>query len=113
MIATFRTLRNITTWDELNDQTIATQQFQLYMKNRTGLYSATASTVAFIPWASFMDPEVIKDIKAQLDTELNSDPRFNRSTYALQRSWIDEQSVPQLEIILFPGNSVTIKYIFP
>ncbi|THH10909.1 hypothetical protein EW146_g8219 [Bondarzewia mesenterica] len=107
VIANFQTLDNMTTWDELSDPAIAASQFQQYIDNRTGLYSAAPSSVAFIPWDKFMTADVILDLKQQLDHALSSDSRFQRPTYALQRSWIDDSSVPQLELILFPQSSNT------
>lgn len=94
----------MTTWDELSDPTIGPEQFQQYVYNRTGLYSAVASTVAFLPWSQFMRQDYIEQLKNELDSVLSSDSRYFKSTFALQRRWLEDDTIPQLELILFPRN---------
>ncbi|KAK7459591.1 hypothetical protein VKT23_009571 [Stygiomarasmius scandens] len=110
ILTNFQTLDNITTLDELADPTFAAQQFQQYIDNRTGMYSSTPSTVAFLPLEMFMEPNELREIKEQLDTALAIDPhRFSSSTFKLERAWIDDKTVPHLELVLFPsltGNAV-------
>lgn len=101
MVANFETFSNMTTWDELTEPSIAAAQFQQYVADRTGLYSAFSSSVAFIPWSAFLEPADIVSIKAALDGELASDPQLQKPVFRLQRQWIDDDTVPQLEVILF------------
>ncbi|KAF9258992.1 alcohol oxidase [Marasmius fiardii PR-910] len=84
------------------------EQFQEYVQNRTGMYSTFTSSLAFIPWSMFMSQAEMKQLRRELDEALSSDPRYNTSAFRLQREWIEDESVPELEFILFPRSALTV-----
>lgn len=104
-MANFETFSNITTWDELTDPATAQAQFEQYVEDRTGLYSAFSSTVAYVPWSKFLDPNALQSIKKQLDDAISSDSRFSAPIFELQRRWAEDDTIPQVELILFARKS--------
>lgn len=98
-MATFRTLDNLTTLDELDNAAFSAAEFSLYEKNRTGMFSSTTSTIALLRLDQFIEHQRLQKMKEELDRALEGTMSH---TAALQRSWIDDETVPQLEIILFP-----------
>lgn len=105
VIATFQTLDNATTWDELQTPALAAQQFQEYESDREGLYSAAPSTASYIPLVDFLDQPSIVALKASLDKALKADPKFNTPEFAMQRRWLDDPTIPLMELILFPQSA--------
>ncbi|KAG6815635.1 hypothetical protein H0H87_012724 [Tephrocybe sp. NHM501043] len=88
------------------DSTFAAQQFEAYVQNRTGIYSATsATTLGFLPLNEFLAPAVAASLLRDLDAALPHQPSHLRSQYALQRKWLDDPSVPQIEVVLFAAIS--------
>ncbi|KAI0079801.1 alcohol oxidase [Panus rudis PR-1116 ss-1] len=102
--ATFETLGNYTTYDELNIPQINAEQMQLYLDNRTGLLSGAPSTAAFIPLRHFVPEDIAKQLKSDLDAALKSNPQFQNSVYSLQRAWLDDHTIPQMEVVFWPKN---------
>lgn len=89
---------NLTTLDELDDPAFAASEFELYDKNRTGMYSSTTSTIALLRLQDFLAADKVAEIKAAVDADLN----LTRTDLVLQRQYLDNDEVPQFEIILFP-----------
>ncbi|KXN92643.1 L-sorbose 1-dehydrogenase [Leucoagaricus sp. SymC.cos] len=102
-ILTFQTLSNFTGQDVLADPKGAEQQLQQYLTNRTGMYTSLATTLAFLPMQDFVSPAVAVRLKADLDGALKSQPAHFKQSFDLMRSWLDDHSVPQVEIVLFPS----------
>ncbi|KAJ8094422.1 hypothetical protein PM082_010856 [Marasmius tenuissimus] len=102
----FQTLDNAITFDTLSNPAAANQQLEQYIHNRTGMYSAFSSSAAFIPWNKFMTKDEIAQLRSELDVALASDQRFNTSVFRLQRKWIEDDAVPELEVILFPRSAL-------
>ncbi|KAI0079806.1 hypothetical protein K474DRAFT_1658610 [Panus rudis PR-1116 ss-1] len=100
--ALFRTLDNETTLDELKDPNILAASMEQYVQNRTGLLSGAPSTTSFLSLKDFVPADIIQSMKQNLDAALQSDPRYQKPTYSLQRKWLDDDSVAQLEFIIFP-----------
>ncbi|KAL0581594.1 hypothetical protein V5O48_000410 [Marasmius crinis-equi] len=94
------------TFDTLSNPVAANQQLEQYIHNRTGMYSAFSSSVAFIPWSMFMTKDEITQLRSELDTALATDQRFNTSAFKLQRRWIEDDTIPELEVILFPRSAL-------
>ncbi|KAL0067216.1 hypothetical protein AAF712_005786 [Marasmius tenuissimus] len=102
----FQTLDDAITFDTLSNPVAANQQLEQYIHNRTGMYSAFSSSAAFIPWSMFMTKDEIAQLRSELDVALASDQRFNTSVFRLQRKWIEDDAVPELEVILFPRSAL-------
>lgn len=75
----------------------------MYVENRTGMYSSTASTLAFLALEDFVPADVLGTLKQELDLALELDNAYNTSSFKLERSWMDDNTVPHLEMVLFPG----------
>ena len=57
-----------------------------------------------------MSKEEITQLKRDLDAALAADPaKYNTPTYKLQRKWLDDDTVPELEVILFPREFVSLQ----
>ena len=93
----------MTTLDELKNPEIQAQQWDYYVNNRTGMYSSTPSTLVFVPLQSFMSSDDFSNITQELDEALASSPAYNTSGYSLERMWLDDEMIPQIEMVLFPG----------
>ncbi|KAF9262835.1 alcohol oxidase [Marasmius fiardii PR-910] len=104
----FQAIENATTYDTLSDPAAAQEQLQEYLNHRTGMYSAFSSSVAFIPWSMFMSQAEMDQLRGELDEAISSDLRYNTSAFRLQRKWIDNDSIPMLEVILFPRSALTV-----
>ncbi|KAG6906660.1 hypothetical protein DXG01_012717 [Tephrocybe rancida] len=107
----FQSLDNFITPDRSKtDPAFAAQQFAQYAQNRTGTLSATsATTLAFLPMHDIMSPSTSARLLSDLDAALTSMPTHLKSQFALQRKWLDDQSVPQVEFVLF-SNSDHLPY---
>lgn len=120
IVANFQTLNNLTTDDNLTNPQFAAQQFQRtcnatlcrkpdsdfpleYVDNRTGFYSSTPSTLTFLSLSQFVENDTLSQLKEELDAALAADPIFSSKAFKLERSWIDEVTVPHVEIVLFPS----------
>ncbi|KXN86996.1 L-sorbose 1-dehydrogenase [Leucoagaricus sp. SymC.cos] len=102
-IPTFQTLSNFTGQDVLADPNGAEQQLEQYLTNRTGMYTSLATTLAFLPVQDFVSSAVAAQLKADLDGALKSQPAHFKQSFDLMRSWLDDPSVSQVEIVLFPS----------
>ncbi|KAK7459587.1 hypothetical protein VKT23_009568 [Stygiomarasmius scandens] len=96
--STFRALDNLTTLDALSDPVFAETEFAQYVKNRTGMFSSTTSTIALLRLEDFVSEQTLQQMKKNLDRDLSS----TRRDLMLQRSWLENSNIPQIEVILFP-----------
>lgn len=96
---------NLTTLDALADPAVQAEQFGLYVQNRTGMFSSTPSTLAFLPLNKFIPGHVLESLKVELDNAISHDPKYNTPSYRKLRSWVNDGKVPHLELVLFPGTS--------
>ncbi|KAG6843857.1 hypothetical protein H0H93_016885, partial [Arthromyces matolae] len=84
------------------NSTFAAQQFEAYVQNRTGIYSATsATTLGFLPLHEFLAPAKVASLLSDLDAALPHQPSHLESQFALQRKWLNDPTVPQVEVVLF------------
>ncbi|KAI0079798.1 alcohol oxidase [Panus rudis PR-1116 ss-1] len=102
---TFLSVPNATTWDELNDPEIEPALFQQYVANRSGLLSSAPCTAVYLPLESFMPAELVQQYKEDLDAAMEADPAtYNTSVFKLQRSWLEDPTIPQGEFVFWPVN---------
>ncbi|RDB17745.1 Pyranose dehydrogenase 3 [Hypsizygus marmoreus] len=104
VVMTFQTLSNFTGQDQLLDPNFAAQQLQQYLTNRTGMYSSTATTLAFLSMNDLMPASTARRLKIDLDKALKTrefQSSHLRKQFDLQRKWLDDPKVPQVEIVLF------------
>jgi len=83
--------------------TFATEQASIYNQSRGGLLAASNSILAFVPFPAFLDQSKIHSILNTFDqsvSRLNASPLQSKQ-YSIQRQWIEEGIVPQIELILF------------
>lgn len=96
------------TTDDLNSETFAQQRLEQYRLSRTGMLSSTLSTLVFIPSSSFIPPDKMRSMLSTLDEALKL-PQIQNSPwkkwYDVQRSWLENDGIAQLEVILFPFNT--------
>ncbi|KAG6812981.1 hypothetical protein H0H92_014912 [Tricholoma furcatifolium] len=99
----FQSLDEYITPDKLKiDSAFAAQQLAQYAQNRTGLYSATsATTLAFLPMQDFVAPAAAASLLSDLDAALPDQPSHLKEQFALQREWLNDPTIPQLEVVLF------------
>ncbi|KAF9235938.1 alcohol oxidase [Melanogaster broomeanus] len=94
------------TSDDMSSEAFAQDRLQEYRETRRGMLSSTLSTLVFIPASTFIPADNLKSILASLDRALQ-DPAIKNSPYKqwydLQRTWLENDGVAQLEIILFPS----------
>ncbi|KAG6824566.1 hypothetical protein H0H93_001892 [Arthromyces matolae] len=75
---------------------------QEYLANRTGIYSAIgATTLAFLSMQDFTSPETAASLLSDLDGALKDQPSHYQKQFALQREWLNNPNVPQVEVVLF------------
>lgn len=93
------------TTDDLNSETFAQQRLEQYRLSRTGMLSSTLSTLVFIPSSSFITPDKMRSMLSTLDEALKL-PQIQNSPwkkwYDVQRAWLENDGIAQLEVILFP-----------
>ncbi|KAK1227264.1 hypothetical protein PQX77_009751 [Marasmius sp. AFHP31] len=103
----FQAIDSANTFDKLSSPEGVAEEYKLYVQNRTGLLSTFTSALVFIPWSDFMSKNEISQLKSELDAALAADPaKYNTPTYKLQRKWLDDDTVPELELILFPRSAL-------
>ncbi|KAK1227259.1 hypothetical protein PQX77_009745 [Marasmius sp. AFHP31] len=103
----FQAIDSAFTFDKLSSPEGVAEEYNLYVQNRTGLLSTFSSALVFIPWTDFMSKQEFTQLKKELDAALAADPaKYNTPTYKLQRKWLDDDSVPELEVILFPRSAL-------
>ncbi|KAG1727481.1 alcohol oxidase [Suillus paluster] len=94
------------TVDDLNLETFSQKRLEQYRLSRTGMLSSTLSTLVFIPSTSFISPDRMQSMLSTLDEALKL-PQVQNSPwkkwYDVQRAWLVNDGVAQLEIILFPS----------
>ena len=99
----FQAIDSALTFDKLSSPEGVAEEYKLYVQNRTGLLSTFSNALVFIPWTDFMSKEEITQLKSELDAALAADPaKYDTPVYKLQRKWLDDDTVPELEMILFP-----------
>ncbi|TDL16830.1 alcohol oxidase [Rickenella mellea] len=86
------------------DSEYTAQQWELYTEERKGaLASVHGTTVAMIPFQKIIKADTWTTLKASLDKSLQ---QFRGTPYekqiALQRSQLDDESIPQIEFVLLP-----------
>ncbi|KAH7909099.1 alcohol oxidase [Hygrophoropsis aurantiaca] len=97
--------RHITV-DDLSSPSFSDKELDHYRATRSGMLSSTLSTLVFIPTSAFISPDVMKSMLTSLDRALLRPAIQNspyKKWYELQRSWLENDGVAQLEIILFPS----------
>ncbi|KAF8548623.1 alcohol oxidase [Imleria badia] len=98
--------RHHVTVDDLSSEQFAQERLQEYRETRRGMFSSTLSTLVFIPTSTFVPADKMKRMLAALDSALQV-PEIKNSPYKqwyeLQRAWLENDGVAQLEIILFPS----------
>lgn len=90
----------------MNNPDFAKKQSDLYADSKTGMLAATPSTFVFLSAHDFIPDSVFTSMVAALDKALSArDIQESpwKKVYELQRSWLTENGVAQLEIVLFPG----------
>ncbi|KAF8128349.1 hypothetical protein EV363DRAFT_1418107, partial [Boletus edulis] len=84
----------------------AHERLREYREMRRGMLSSTLSSLVFIPASIFIPADTMKRMLAWLDRALQT-PEIKDSPYKqwydLQRAWLENDGVAQLEIILFPS----------
>ncbi|KAG2340625.1 alcohol oxidase [Suillus weaverae] len=94
------------TTDDLSSETFAQQRLEQYRLSRTGMLSSTLSTLVFIPSSSFIPPDKMQSILSTMDEALKL-PQIQNSPwkkwYDVQRAWLENDGIAQLEVILFPS----------
>ncbi|KAH7923032.1 alcohol oxidase [Leucogyrophana mollusca] len=94
------------TVDDLTSPSFSDKQLREFHASRTGMLSSTLSTLVFIPTSAFISSGVMKTMLSSLDRALLRPAIQNspyKKWYELQRSWLENDGVAQLEIILFPS----------
>lgn len=101
--------RHHTTVDDLSSEQFAQERLQEYRETRRGIFSSTLSTLVFIPASTFIPAAKMKRLLASLDSALQAPAIKNspyKQWYELQRAWLENDGVAQLEVILFPCTSL-------
>lgn len=102
------------TVDDLSSERFSQERLQEYRETRRGMFSSTLSTLVFIPASTFIPADKMKHMLAALDGALQA-PEIKNSPYKqwydLQRAWLENDGVAQLEIILFPCTSVSNTHV--
>ncbi|EIM81801.1 alcohol oxidase [Stereum hirsutum FP-91666 SS1] len=92
------------TFDELRiNATFAKEAAAQYSATRTGWLAASDSILAYFPFQSFVDEDQMDTLKsAFLNSASQGSPSpFLAAEYDIQRQWINQTTVPQVETILF------------
>ncbi|TDL16815.1 alcohol oxidase [Rickenella mellea] len=95
------------------NSTFFAEQFQLYLTKREGPFaSVPGTTLAMIPFQTFINATRLTSLKASLDKSLKAfkGTPFEEQ-FATQRNFIEDPSVPQIELVMLPLNqdaSVTV-----
>ncbi|KAF8123023.1 hypothetical protein EV363DRAFT_1455953 [Boletus edulis] len=94
------------TADDLSSEHFAHERLREYRETRRGMLSSTLSSLVFLPASTFIPADTMKRMLASLDRALQT-PEIKDSPYKqwydLQRAWLENDGVAQLEIILFPS----------
>lgn len=77
--------------------------FKAYETNRIGLLSGGPSTTAYLPLSKFISAEDIEKLKGALDRDLETTSGPQKELLQVQRAWLEDDSVPQIEIAFIPG----------
>ncbi|KAI0073789.1 alcohol oxidase [Panus rudis PR-1116 ss-1] len=100
----FQTLPNLITYGEATDPALLPLLMQEYVQNRTGLLSGVNSMTAFLPPSKFIPAAEQDTIKKALDDALQQGGTTTDAIKA-QREFLDNDNVPQLEIVYATGNN--------
>ncbi|KAG6376605.1 hypothetical protein JVT61DRAFT_1587 [Boletus reticuloceps] len=94
------------TADDLSSEHFAQERLREYRETRRGMLSSTLSSLVFLPASTFIPADTMQRMLASLDRALQT-PEIKNSPYKqwydLQRAWLENDGVAQLEIILFPS----------
>lgn len=92
----------------VNNPTFAREQFEAYHKNRSGILSSSMSQFAFLSARNFIPEEELNRMVAIVD-EFIASPSVKDSaiakTFKIQRDWLLDENVAQVDIVLVPGKS--------
>ncbi|KAJ8516435.1 hypothetical protein ONZ45_g6250 [Pleurotus djamor] len=104
---------HVATYDQFrNDPSKMQEAQQQYAQTHDGYFSASNAIVSFEPLQTLLDKKTASSIVKALDKEIAAKSKsltyFQKVQYGIQRRLIDEGQVGQMEIVLFPGNGVTI-----
>ncbi|KAK7459586.1 hypothetical protein VKT23_009567 [Stygiomarasmius scandens] len=84
----------------------AAEQVNAYKETKSGYLSGTPSTFVFLNARAFIPADVLDKLVSVLE-QLLKKPAFQsspwRKVYQLQRDWLVNDGVAQLEIVLFPA----------
>jgi len=86
-----------------NNATFAAEQIALYNKTGGGIFGAADATLAFFPLSSFLNQSSISSLNQLFDSvaQQASPTELSKLQYPIQRDWVDTNSVPHIEIILW------------
>ncbi|KAF7791621.1 hypothetical protein EIP86_002639 [Pleurotus ostreatoroseus] len=92
--------------DLSRNATFASKQWARYTNHRAGAYaSVPGTTVSMIPLQVFINETTLVPMLAALDTVLDEvyTGTPQETQIRLQRSWLDNATIPQVELVLLPG----------
>ncbi|KAI0704543.1 alcohol oxidase [Earliella scabrosa] len=99
VIAQWKLNPGVDTFDVLrNNATVATEQAQVYSKNRTGLLAAIDSTMAFLPMKNVVSQQRLQELLHIFDRESRTTGIHNQQSQ-LERRWLESGQVPWVELI--------------
>ncbi|TDL15528.1 alcohol oxidase [Rickenella mellea] len=86
------------------NSTFFVEQFQLYLTKREGPFASVPSTtVSMIPFQTFINATKLAGLKASLDNSLKAFENTPlEKVITLQRSFIEDPTIPQIEFVLAP-----------
>ncbi|PSR77916.1 hypothetical protein PHLCEN_2v7658 [Hermanssonia centrifuga] len=99
LIPSLGTSGPLTQEDLARNATFAAQQWQTYVNESQGAYaSVPGTTLAMIPLQSFISAATLESMLEELDAALGVyDGTPQETQIALQRGWLEDRTVPQVE----------------
>lgn len=102
----------VKTWDELRiNQTFAAEAARQYNETHDGIMTSTMSTLAFMSLKTITggNNTAYKETLSTLDTWLNgkSLTPLQSKQYKIQKRWIREETVPEMEFLMVPVGGFT------
>jgi choline dehydrogenase-like flavoprotein len=89
------------TLDVLTDDNRAAQEWKLYEEEKQGMFSSFSAVMSFLPSKSVVDAAAIREVASKLTHEHLS-VGVQKSLH-LQREWLTDDRIPQIEMILGSG----------
>ncbi|KAI0086848.1 alcohol oxidase [Irpex rosettiformis] len=97
----------VLTFDWLhNNATFEAQQTELYKANGTGYFAAFDSTLTWLPFELFLNSTQVSSILNVFDSVPVQNGTLQPLQHQLQRQWIQQGNVPQVQIILHNAGEV-------